>query len=337
YREDSNEAAFAVAAVEKIYAHESLTFNNTVASRTAMAITRGIHQVLQQKVGTDLLEGHFILSLEGSLSGDCDVEKNERRYPLTRFTLDQMLNNVRLEVEEESEVSLELLRFCDGVGSYDWSFQADEEPTNYTLVAFIFSSSNNKVALCSKACTKAYATLQSHYNKLTNDLRKSQFDVFSYKTGLKSIEARIVVYQQNENVFEEDIKLLKLDVMLRDNALVELRKKFEKTEHEKNTSKDPQVVSEPGFITVMRYQALKRKPQIEAQAKKNMMVYLKNMAGFKMDFFKGMTYDEIRLIFEKHFNSIVAFLEKGEKALVLHLPESSNHSYQHHHTVKPMH
>nr|GFC45139.1 hypothetical protein [Tanacetum cinerariifolium] len=32
-------------------------------------------------------------------------------YALTRFTLDQMLNNVRLKVEEESEVSLELLRF----------------------------------------------------------------------------------------------------------------------------------------------------------------------------------------------------------------------------------
>nr|GEV12482.1 ribonuclease H-like domain-containing protein [Tanacetum cinerariifolium] len=35
----------------------------------------------------------------------------ERRYPLTRFTFDQMLNNVRLKVEEESKVSLELLRF----------------------------------------------------------------------------------------------------------------------------------------------------------------------------------------------------------------------------------
>nr|GEZ61193.1 hypothetical protein [Tanacetum cinerariifolium] len=34
----------------------------------------------------------------------------ERKYPLTRFTLDQMLNAVRLEVEKESEVSLELLR-----------------------------------------------------------------------------------------------------------------------------------------------------------------------------------------------------------------------------------
>nr|GEX72511.1 hypothetical protein [Tanacetum cinerariifolium] len=33
-----------------------------------------------------------------------------KRYPLTHFTLEQMLNNVRLEVEEESEMSLELLR-----------------------------------------------------------------------------------------------------------------------------------------------------------------------------------------------------------------------------------
>nr|GEU42954.1 hypothetical protein [Tanacetum cinerariifolium] len=35
----------------------------------------------------------------------------ERKYPLTRFILDQMLNAVRLEVEEESEVSKELLKF----------------------------------------------------------------------------------------------------------------------------------------------------------------------------------------------------------------------------------
>nr|GEW20546.1 hypothetical protein [Tanacetum cinerariifolium] len=53
---------------------------------------------------------------------------------------------------------------------------------------------------------------------------------------------------------------------------------------------------------VKRYQALKRKPQTEAQARKNMMLYLKNVAGFKMDYFKGMTYDDIRPIFEKHFN-----------------------------------
>nr|GEW45702.1 hypothetical protein [Tanacetum cinerariifolium] len=55
---------------------------------------------------------------------------------------------------------------------------------------------------------------------------------------------------------------------------------------------------------------LKRKPQTEAQAKKNMMVYLKNMAGFKMDYFKEISYDDICPIFEKYFNLNVAFLEK---------------------------
>nr|GEU63139.1 putative ribonuclease H-like domain-containing protein [Tanacetum cinerariifolium] len=54
---------------------------------------------------------------------------------------------------------------------------------------------------------------------------------------LESVEARLVVYQQNENVFEEDIKLLKLNVMLRDNALVELRKKFEQAEKERDELK----------------------------------------------------------------------------------------------------
>nr|GEV12662.1 ribonuclease H-like domain-containing protein [Tanacetum cinerariifolium] len=44
---------------------------------------------------------------------------------------------------------------------------------------------------------------------------------------------------------------------------------------------------------VMNYQALKRKRFTEAQARKNMIIYLKNMAGYKINYFKGMTYSEI--------------------------------------------
>nr|GEV74345.1 xylulose kinase-1 [Tanacetum cinerariifolium] len=64
---------------------------------------------------------------------------------------------------------------------------------------------------------------------------------------------------------------------------------------------------------VMRYQALKKKPLTEARAKKNMMIYLKNMAGFKMNFFKGMTYSKIRPLFEKHYN----FLERVEEEVTI--------------------
>nr|GEU31171.1 ribonuclease H-like domain-containing protein [Tanacetum cinerariifolium] len=66
---------------------------------------------------------------------------------------------------------------------------------------------------------------------------------------------------------------------------------------------------------VKRYQVLKRKPQTEAQARKNMMVYLKNVDGFKMDYFKGMSYDDIRPIFEAKFNSNVAFLLKTKEQI----------------------
>nr|GEU46942.1 hypothetical protein [Tanacetum cinerariifolium] len=139
----------------------------------------------------------------------------------------------------ETSTSNALVSQCDGVGSYDWSFQAEEEPTNYALMAFTSSSSSseNEVVTCSKACTKAYDTLQSHCDKLTDDFRKSQFDVISYKIGLESVEARLLVYQQNETLFEEDIKLLKLKVQHRDNALVVFRQNLEKAEQERDVLK----------------------------------------------------------------------------------------------------
>nr|GFC51575.1 hypothetical protein [Tanacetum cinerariifolium] len=45
--------------------------------------------------------------------------------------------------------------------------------------------------------------------------------------------------------------------------------------------------------SVQRYQVMKRKPQTEAQARKNIIMYLKNVAGFRLDYFKGMSYDDI--------------------------------------------
>nr|GFC32423.1 hypothetical protein [Tanacetum cinerariifolium] len=38
----------------------------------------------------------------------------KKKYPLSRFTLEQLVNVARLQVEEESEMSLELLRFTRG-------------------------------------------------------------------------------------------------------------------------------------------------------------------------------------------------------------------------------
>nr|GFD59013.1 hypothetical protein [Tanacetum cinerariifolium] len=59
---------------------------------------------------------------------------------------------------------------------------------------------------------------------------------------------------------------------------------------------------------VQRYQVMKKRPQTEAQARRNMIVYLKNTVGFTLDYFKGMTYDDIRPIFKAKVNANMEFL-----------------------------
>nr|GEV22028.1 putative ribonuclease H-like domain-containing protein [Tanacetum cinerariifolium] len=181
----------------------------------------------------------------GHFARECRSPIDNRNKETTRRT-----------VPVEVSTSNALVSQCDAVGGYDWSFHVDEEPTNYALMAYTSSGSSsssgseNEVSPCFKACLKAYATLQTHYDNLTIEFRKSQLDVLSYKTGLESVEARLVVYQKNEIVFEEDIKILKLDVMLRDNALAKLRKKFEKAKKERNDLKNDRYKTCKGYHAV---------------------------------------------------------------------------------------
>nr|GEX53747.1 reverse transcriptase domain-containing protein [Tanacetum cinerariifolium] len=64
---------------------------------------------------------------------------------------------------------------------------------------------------------------------------------------------------------------------------------------------------------IQRYQVMKKRPQTKAQARRNMMMYLKNTTGFTLDFFKGMSYDDIRPIFEAKFNANLEFLLKSKE------------------------
>ncbi|GKA65858.1 hypothetical protein Tco_0765565, partial [Tanacetum coccineum] len=51
--------------------------------------------------------------------------------------------------------------------------------------------------------------------------------------------------------------------------------------------------------SVIRYHTLKMKPKTVAQARRNMIKYLKNQGNYKISDFKGMSYNDIRPIFEK--------------------------------------
>nr|GEV34372.1 uncharacterized mitochondrial protein AtMg00810-like [Tanacetum cinerariifolium] len=167
---------------------------------------------------------------KGHFARECRSPKDSRRTDVTEPQ--------RRNVPVETSTSNALVSQCDGTGTYDWSYQVEEEPTNFALMAFTSSSSNsssdNEVSSCSKACSKAYSQLQTQYDTLTENFRKSQFDVISYQTGLESVEARLLIYKQNKSVLEENIKLLNIEVQLRDTALTTLRQKLNTTEKERD-------------------------------------------------------------------------------------------------------
>ncbi|GJS45330.1 hypothetical protein Tco_0595451 [Tanacetum coccineum] len=140
----------------------------------------------------------------GHFAKECKASKNQDN---------KNRETTRRIVPVEGSTSNALVSLCDGIG-YDWSNRAKEGPTSVALMAYTSSSSsssNTEVSTCSKA--------------------------LAYKAGLESVEARLDVYKKNEDVFEEEIKILKLDIMLRDNTLIELRKNFEKAEKERDDLK----------------------------------------------------------------------------------------------------
>nr|GEW42733.1 uncharacterized mitochondrial protein AtMg00810-like [Tanacetum cinerariifolium] len=120
---------------------------------------------------------------------------------------------------------------------------AKDGPTNFALMAYTSLSSSNssnldtKVSTCSKSYLKSYETLKEHYDNITKDFNKSQFNLGAYKASLEFVKARLEVYKKNEAVFEDDRKILKLDVMFKDKAITELRKKFGKAKKERDDLK----------------------------------------------------------------------------------------------------
>ncbi|GJX86189.1 ribonuclease H-like domain-containing protein [Tanacetum coccineum] len=70
-----------------------------------------------------------------------------------------------------------------------------------------------------------------------NALNKSNLEIIGYQMGLESLEARIVVHEKNEAVYEEDIAFLKYDVQVKDISIKDLKNQLEEVLKEKDDLK----------------------------------------------------------------------------------------------------
>ncbi|GJV78305.1 hypothetical protein Tco_1509889 [Tanacetum coccineum] len=125
---------------------------------------------------------------------------------------------------------------CDGSG-YDWSDQAEEGPTNFALMAYTSTSFNFEVSTDSNylsSCLENVQILKEQNEQMLKDLRTSKINAVTYKIGLESIEARLIVYKKIESVYEEYIKVLKREIHLREVAITKLRRKLELAQKQKD-------------------------------------------------------------------------------------------------------
>ncbi|GJR57583.1 ribonuclease H-like domain-containing protein [Tanacetum coccineum] len=100
----------------------------------------------------------------------------------------------------------------------------NREPTRRNVP--VEETTSNALVMCKRS--------KRTNEQLVKDLRTARISVVSYKTGLKSVEARLLVFKKNKSVYEEDIKLLKREIYLRDLDITELKRKLELATKEKD-------------------------------------------------------------------------------------------------------
>ncbi|GKA65845.1 ribonuclease H-like domain-containing protein, partial [Tanacetum coccineum] len=109
----------------------------------------------------------------------------------------------------------------DEIGGYDWSFQAEEGITNFALMAYTSQGSSSS----------------SSSDSEREALNKSNLEIIGYQIGLESLEARIVVHEKNEAVYEENIAFLKYNVQVKDISIKDLKNQLEEALKEKDDLK----------------------------------------------------------------------------------------------------
>ncbi|GJT29631.1 putative ribonuclease H-like domain-containing protein [Tanacetum coccineum] len=154
-------------------------------------------------------------------------KKTERRL---QFDAKEPVGFDKTKEEPKALVTLDE----DGV---DWTGHAEDEQENFALMAHSNSGSNTEVTSCSKECEESYANLKKLYNEQREKLGVASIEIQAYTQALKKVEAQLVYHQQNQLIYEEKIKFVKIDLDDKTNVLTYRKKLLAEAVKEKEELK----------------------------------------------------------------------------------------------------
>ncbi|GJY49402.1 ribonuclease H-like domain-containing protein [Tanacetum coccineum] len=145
----------------------------------------------------------FTCHRRGHFARECRAPRNQENMngDVGYRSRDNTRRTVPVENSDALIVQDNALIVQDGLG-YDWSYIAQDKPTEFALMAYTTNSSGSDIEL-----------------------------------GLESVEAQLVVHQKNEAVYEEKIAVLEFEVKDKSNAVTRLKNQLDETLREKDDLK----------------------------------------------------------------------------------------------------
>nr|GEX77784.1 ribonuclease H-like domain-containing protein [Tanacetum cinerariifolium] len=94
----------------------------------------------------------------------------------------------------------------------DWSGHVEKDAQNYAMMALSSSNSgsDSEAKYCSKTCEESYARLKKLYDEQRDKLGDASVEITTYTLALKKVEAQLLCHQQNQLVYEQKIRFMKI-------------------------------------------------------------------------------------------------------------------------------
>ncbi|GKA70011.1 ribonuclease H-like domain-containing protein [Tanacetum coccineum] len=148
----------------------------------------------------------------GHFARECKAPRNQgnKNRDAGYRSRDNIRRTVPVETSDALVVKDNGLIVQDGLG-YDWSYVAQDEPTEFALMSYTSNSSGSDT--------------------------EANLEIVAYRLGLESVEAQLIVHQKNEVVYEEKIAVLEFEVKDKSNAITRFKNQLDETLREKEDLK----------------------------------------------------------------------------------------------------
>ncbi|GJW39781.1 putative ribonuclease H-like domain-containing protein [Tanacetum coccineum] len=255
---------------------------------------------------------HLDVMRERSLIEELDLDVEISLVPPHDAEIQKKISDdteVLLEEEETGELVEESTELVEDQGSGE---KGEQEVTTADTA---FNTTSVPISTASATPEVSIAATNLVYIRRSAKKRKDKGkaimieDESVQKKSKKQLEQERLSHEEairlQEQIDEEERKRIARDAKI----AKQLQEEYDKAgKKEAAAEVDTAHVIDWNDPLVIRYHALQNRPRSVAEVRKNMLMYLKNQGGYKMKDFKGMSYDDIRPIFEKLWDQVHLFM-----------------------------